>query len=38
MMSDMRRIFNHSESSPKILEELFHNIFMAEFLDPSDEI
>lgn len=37
-MSDMRRIFNHSESSPKILEELFHNIFIAEFLDPSDEI
>ena len=37
-MANMRRIFNHSESSPKILEELFHNIFMAEFLDPSDEI
>ena len=37
-MVDTRRIYNHSDSSPKILEELFHNIFIAEFLDPSDEI
>jgi len=37
-MTQVRRIFNHSDSSPKILEELFHNIFIAEFLDPSDEI
>lgn len=38
MSLETRRIFNHSDSSPKILQELFHNIFISEFLDPSDEI
>ena len=38
MSIETRRIFNHSTSSPKVLQELLQNIFIAEFLVPSDEV
>jgi len=37
-MSLERRIFKHANSSPRILQELLLNIFVGEFMAPSNEV
>ena len=38
MMNETRRIFNHSNSSREVLQELLQNIFISEIIHPSKDL